>query len=118
MQDGERIDAPGEAGPVAPVVTPPALKPVAMGAVKVNFVKRAPVEVNVDIDRLTWDNYKVIQEIEANLDGLDEVAQMEKLIDVINLVADVDLRSLPVRVMNKVIAQVVASFRVETDTKN
>ena len=104
--------------PEPPIVTPPVVTPVAMGTVKVNFVKRAAVEVNIDIDRLTWDNYKVIQEIEANLDGLDEVAQMEKLIGVINLVADVELRSLPVRVMNEVIAQVVASFRVETDTKN
>lgn len=95
-----------------------AATPTATGAVRVNFVKRAPVEVNIDIDRLTWSDYKKIQEIQANSDGLDELALMEALIDVLNMVADVDLRSLPVRVMNEVVSQVIAAFKLDTDTKN
>jgi hypothetical protein len=92
--NGEGIDAPGAGAlPVAPIVTPPTLKPAEMGAVKVNFVKRAPVEVNVDIDRMTWEDYKKIQGLTANVDELPEAEMMEKLIDVINLVTDVDLRT-------------------------
>lgn len=115
MEATTRIDSPREGVPVIP---PSVLLPAEMGAVKVNFVKRAPVEVNVDIDRLTWADYKKIQGLTTSADDLPETEMMEKLIDVINLVADVDLRSLPARVMNEVINQVVSGFRAEADTKN
>lgn len=85
--------------------------------VQVTFTKRPPAAVEIDIDKLAWADYKRIQEIQRNLAD-DEEGMMEQLIDVINLISSVDLRTLPIRALNAVIQSVVSEFGAEADPKN
>ncbi len=71
--------------------------------VTVRFKPTTPIEVELDVDQLTWEDMKVIRR--ASAQGASEDDAEQALFALLTKLTGKDMRLLPLRVVNAVIAQ-------------
>ena len=81
-------------------------------------IKRRPaVEVEIDIDALTWEDMEKVAllEEEYKKSGAEAIG---KFIDLLNKVCNVDVRKLPVRAASEVMVAFFTQINSVSDLKN
>lgn len=96
IQNGKVHPLPSEEQPVTPVKI--ALQP----AVVLKWKQVEPVEIEIDPNALTWDDFRFINN-EAK--GLTEEEQMERVNEILSRLTGQDVRTLPARVVTGILAQ-------------
>lgn len=83
----------------------------------ITIKRRPPVEVEIDIDALTWEDMEkvAVLEDEYKKNGAEAIG---KFIDLLNKVCSVDVRQLPVRAASEVMVAFFTQINSVSDLKN
>lgn len=89
----------------------------AQTATIIKFKKRVPIEIELDMDALTWeDNMKFLALQEKLEKGeMDEVAGLEAVSDILSKLAGQDVRKMPVAVVMDLLAQFQSLMGAQAD---
>lgn len=103
--------------PVNGAVAPAATAVTAPDAAIVTIKRRAPVEVEIDIDALTWEDMEQVSNLEDEYkkNGMDAV---KGFIDLLNKICNVDVRTLPARATAQIMTTFFEEFNAMMDKKN
>jgi len=88
-------------------------------AVVVSFKKRAPVEIEIDQDLLTWDDLTEMMELQEKGErgGLTQREQMDALAALLTKVTGQDMHQQPARVVTALVAELGKLTGQQTEKK-
>lgn len=87
----------------SPEAPPTGLTPLAEPAVIVTFKKMVPLQVEIDVDAIRWQQMKIIQRFAQNS---SEEESTEALLDLLTTLTGQDARQFSMRQINSLIEQI------------